>query len=100
MATALAEAGADVMLVGRNLARVEKTPGEIAKLGRRAVPVECDVSEPDQIRRMFAQLDRTFGRIDFLGNVAGEAVLGKPDEIALDAIEQTWRNLVYGRFCA
>ena len=99
MATALAEAGADVMLVGRNLARVEKTAGEIAKLGRRAVPVECDVSKPDQIRRMFAQLDREFGRIDFLGNVAGEAVLGKPEEIPMEAIEQTWRNIVFGRFC-
>jgi len=99
MATALAEAGADVMLAGRNLARVEKTASEIEKLGRRAVAVECDVSQPDQIRRMFAQLDRDFGRIDFLGNVAGEAVLGAPEEIPLEAIEQTWRNIVYGRFC-
>lgn len=99
MATALAEAGADVMLVGRKLSRVEKTAAEIAKLGRRAVPVECDVSQPDQIRRLFAQLDREFGRIDFLGNVAGEAVLGKPEEIPLEAIEQTWRNIVFGRFC-
>jgi len=100
MSIALAVAGADLMLVGRNLARVEKTAGEIEKLGRRAVAVECDVSQPDQIRRLFAQLDREFGRIDFLGNVAGDAVLGAPEEIPLEAIEQTWRNLVYGRFCA
>src|SRR6478736_422841 len=97
MSMALAEAGADVMLVGRNLAGVEKTAGEIEKLGRRAVAVQCDVSQPDQIRAMFAQLDRDFGRIDFLGNVAGDAVLGRPEEIPLDAIEKTWRNLVYGR---
>ena len=100
MSIALAEAGADLMLVGRNLARVEKTAGEIEKLGRRAVAVECDVSQPEQIRHLFAQLDREFGRIDFLGNVAGDAVLGAPEEIPLEAIEQTWRNLVYGRFCA
>jgi NAD(P)-dependent dehydrogenase (short-subunit alcohol dehydrogenase family) len=99
MATALAEAGADVMLAGRNLAGVEKTAGEIAKLGRRAVAVQCDVSKPEQIRAMFAQLDRDFGRIDFLGNVAGDAVLGAPEDIPLEAVEQTWRNLVYGRFC-
>ena len=99
MATALAEAGADVMLAGRNLAGVEKTAGEIAKLGRRAVAVQCDVSQPEQIRKMFAQLDRDFGRIDFLGNVAGDAVLGTPEDIPLEAVEQTWRNLVYGRFC-
>jgi NAD(P)-dependent dehydrogenase (short-subunit alcohol dehydrogenase family) len=99
MATALAEAGADVMLAGRNLAGVEKTAGEIAKLGRRAVAVQCDVSKQEQIRAMFAQLDRDFGRIDFLGNVAGDAVLGAPEDIPLEAVEQTWRNLVYGRFC-
>jgi len=99
MATALAEAGADVMLAGRNLSGVEKTAGEIAKLGRRAVAVQCDVSKPEQIHAMFAQLDRDFGRIDFLGNVAGDAVLGTPEDIPLEAVEQTWRNLVYGRFC-
>jgi len=99
MATALAEAGADVMLAGRTLAALEKTAAEIQKLGRRAVPVVCDVSKPEDIRRMFAQLDRDFGRIDFLGNVAGEAVLGRPEEIPLEAIEQTWRNIVFGRFC-
>ena len=48
---------------------------------------------------MFVQLDRDFGRIDFLGNVAGEAILGQPEEISLKAIEQTWRNIVFGRFC-
>jgi NAD(P)-dependent dehydrogenase (short-subunit alcohol dehydrogenase family) len=99
MAIALAEAGADVMLVGRHLAGVEKTAGEIEKLGCRAVAVQCDVSQPEQIRAMFAQLDRGFGRIDFLGNVAGEAVLGAPEDIPLEAIEQTWRNIVFGRFC-
>jgi len=100
MATALAEAGADVMLAGRNLARLEATAAEIGKLGRRAVPVACDLSQPEQIRGMFEKLDRDFGRIDFLGNVAGEAVLGAPEEIPLEAIEQTWRNIVFGRFCA
>jgi len=99
MALALAEAGADLMLMGRSLAGVENTAAEIQKLGRKAVAVACDVSQPEQIRGVFAQLDREFGRIDFLGNVAGEAVLGPPEDIALEAIEQTWRNIVFGRFC-
>jgi len=99
MALALAEAGADLMLMGRSLASVENTATEIQKLGRKAVAVACDVSQPEQIRSVFAQLDREFGRIDFLGNVAGEAVLGPPEDIALEAIEQTWRNIVFGRFC-
>jgi len=99
MSMALAEAGADLMLADRQIAGAENTAGEILKLGRRAVAVNCDVSEPQQIRRMFAQLDRDFGRIDFLGNVAGDGILGQPEAISLEAVEQTWRNLVFGRFC-
>ena len=100
IARAIAEAGADVVLADRNAAGMQQTAGEIQKLGRRALPVTCDVSEPEQIRRLYAQLDREFGRIDFLANVAGDGVLGKPEEIPLDAVERNFRNLVYGRFCS
>jgi NAD(P)-dependent dehydrogenase (short-subunit alcohol dehydrogenase family) len=99
MALALAEAGADLMLADRNADGLQQTAQTIANLGRRAIPVTCDVSEPAQIRSMFAQLDREFGRIDFLGNVAGDGIHGKPEKISLDDVEQTWRNLVFGRFC-
>jgi NAD(P)-dependent dehydrogenase (short-subunit alcohol dehydrogenase family) len=99
MALALAEAGADLMLADLNAAGVQKTAEEAKALGRRALRVRCDVSEPIQIRELFAELDRDFGHIDFLGNVAGESVRARPEEIALDDVEKTWRNLVYGRFC-
>jgi NAD(P)-dependent dehydrogenase (short-subunit alcohol dehydrogenase family) len=99
MALALAEAGADLMLADINTAGVEKTAEQIARLGRRAIPIVCDVSKPDQIKTIFGRLDRDFGRIDFLGNVAGEAVRARPEEIALEDVEFTWRNLVFGRFC-
>jgi NAD(P)-dependent dehydrogenase (short-subunit alcohol dehydrogenase family) len=99
MATALAEAGADLMLVDRNGVGAAATAEHLTSLGRRAVSAACDVSDPAQIRALFAELDRTFGRIDFLGNVAGDACLGRPEEIALEDVERTWRNLVLGRFC-
>jgi NAD(P)-dependent dehydrogenase (short-subunit alcohol dehydrogenase family) len=99
MSLGLAEAGADLLLADRNADGLRRTAETISALGRKAVPVPCDVSEPAQIRELFAELDRAFGRIDFLGNVAGDAVLGKPEEISLEGVERTWRNLVYGRFC-
>ena len=99
MSLALAEAGSEVVVADRDAAGVRRTAEVIAGLGRRVLPVTCDVSDPSQIREMFAQLDREFGRIDFLGNVAGDGLLGRPEEISLEAVEQTWRNLVYGRFC-
>jgi NAD(P)-dependent dehydrogenase (short-subunit alcohol dehydrogenase family) len=100
IARAIADAGADVVLADRNAAGMQQTAEEIHKRGRRALPVTCDVSEPEPIRRLYAQLDREFGRIDFLANVAGDGVLGKPEEIPLDAVERNFRNLVYGRFCS
>ncbi len=100
MAIALAEAGADLLLVDRQSTGMRQTAQHIAGLGRRAVPVTCDVSEAGQIRDLFAQLDRDFSRLDFLGNVAGEGILGPaPEDISLEDIEQSWRNLVLGRFC-
>jgi NAD(P)-dependent dehydrogenase (short-subunit alcohol dehydrogenase family) len=100
MSLALAEAGADLMLVDINEAGVHQTAQTIARMGRRAVASVCDVADPAQIRAMFNGLDTEFGRIDFLGNVAGEAVLGAPEDISLEDVEQVWRNLVFGRFCA
>ena len=99
MSLALAEHGADLMLADLNEAGLQQTAEAITKLGRRAIPVRCDVSKPELILPMFAQLDREFGRIDFLANVAGEGILGKPEEISLADVEQSWRNLVLGRFC-
>lgn len=99
MATALAEFGADVALADLNLEGATQTEQTIRALGQRAFAVACDVSDPDAIRALFTRVDGEFGRIDFLGNVAGDGVLGKPEEIALDDIERNWRNLVLGRFC-
>jgi NAD(P)-dependent dehydrogenase (short-subunit alcohol dehydrogenase family) len=99
MSHALAEHGADLVLADLNADGAALTAAAIQRLGRRALPVRCDVSRPDQIRALFGEMDREFGRIDFAGNVAGEGVLGKPEEISLADVEQTWRNLVFGRFC-
>jgi NAD(P)-dependent dehydrogenase (short-subunit alcohol dehydrogenase family) len=99
MAVALAEAGADLLLADRNNDGLMATADQVTQLGRRALPALCDVSEPAQIRELFARLDGEFARLDFLGNVAGDAKLGPPEDIALADVEQTWRNLVLGRFC-
>ena len=100
MAMALAEAGADLLLVDLNEAGVTRTAEAIALLGRRAIAVRHDVADPAQVREIFRVLDREFGHIDFLGNVAGESIMGAPEDISLEAVEQVWRNLVLGRFCA
>jgi NAD(P)-dependent dehydrogenase (short-subunit alcohol dehydrogenase family) len=100
MATALAEAGADLLLVDRNESGARQTAAMIGGNGRRASVAVADVSDPAQIRELFHRLDVEFGRLDFLGNVAGDAILAAPERITLEEVEQVWRNLVLGRFCA
>ncbi len=99
MAIAFAEVGADLMLADINGAGLDATAVVIKALGRRAVPVVCDVSDCDQIRAMFGQLDDEFGRIDILGNVAGEGLRARPEEISLEQVQRVLQVLVIGRFC-
>ncbi|MBI4553719.1 MAG: glucose 1-dehydrogenase [Candidatus Latescibacteria bacterium] len=74
IAVAFAEAGADVVLASRNLAKLEAVASRITALGRTAVPVQMDVSlRADHDRAVAAALDR-WGRIDILVNDAGTNV--------------------------
>ncbi len=99
-ALALAEAGADVVGVDRDAPGAEATAGEVAALGRRPVAVPCDVSDPEAVRELFRRVDREFGRVDVLANIAGDGVLGRPEDLTVAQVEQVWRNLVLGRFVA
>jgi len=47
---------------------------------------------------VFELLDREFGRIDILANVAGPAKFGKPEEIDLADVEYTVHHLATARF--
>ena len=102
MSLGLAEVGADLMLADTNEEGAQQTAGEIEALGRRAVAVRCDMSEPDQIRSMFGRLDQDFGRIDVLGNVAGGAAIEArpPEETPIEDVAAFMDSLVVGRFCA
>jgi NAD(P)-dependent dehydrogenase (short-subunit alcohol dehydrogenase family) len=99
MAIGFAEAGADLMLADINTQGNEATAAHVKGLGRRAVPVTCDVSDPEQIRSMFARLDRELGRLDILGNVAGEGCQVSPEDLSLEQLHQVLQSLVVGRFC-
>ncbi len=98
MALAFAEVGADLMLADINAAGMQATAEAISRLGRRAVPVVCDITDVAQIRALFACLDQEFGRIDILGNVAGPGYLGRPEEIALEVVERIVYGLAVARF--
>src|SRR5262245_22121870 len=97
-ALALAQAGSDVFLLDRNLAGVEETAGQVRQLGRAARVSSCDVSDPEAIAAMFRLVDAEFGRVDFLGNIAGDGCLAKPEELTIADLHRVLQNLVVGRF--
>jgi 7-alpha-hydroxysteroid dehydrogenase len=70
-AVALAEAGADVALAARTQADLDAVAERIRALGRRAVAVSTDVTEPDQLARLVDTTVAELGRVDVLVNNAG-----------------------------
>ena len=97
-AIATAQAGADQVLVDRNREGAEQTAEEIRRLGRRVRVISCDVSQPEAIEELFRQVDVEFGRVDFLGNIAGDGHLAKPEELEIADLQRAIQNLVIGRF--
>ncbi len=98
MSLAFAEVGANLVLADLNEEGAQQTAAEIEALGRRAIPLRCDVSDPDQIRTMFERIDNEFGRLDICANVAGEATLKPPEEISTEELLQVFQGLAIGRF--
>ncbi|MDD7932329.1 SDR family NAD(P)-dependent oxidoreductase [Actinomycetospora straminea] len=70
-ATALAEAGADVVLGARRAEKLEDTRRAVEERGRRAITVSTDVASPDDCRKLADAAANEFGKIDILVNNAG-----------------------------
>jgi citronellol/citronellal dehydrogenase len=74
-----AAAGADIVVTARTSEHaparipgtIEGTAREVEELGRRALPIICDVTREDQIQSMAEQTLKEFGRCDILVNNAG-----------------------------
>ena len=84
-ATALAKAGADLVLTSRKRETLVPFEAEIKALGRRAVSLELDVRDPESIERMAADAEAAYGQIHILVNNAG-CNIRKP------ALEVTWSD--------
>ena len=64
VATAYAEAGAEVALAARHAEALGVVADEIAAAGGRAVPIRCDVTQPEQVSGMLDQVTGELGGID------------------------------------
>jgi NAD(P)-dependent dehydrogenase (short-subunit alcohol dehydrogenase family) len=87
------------MLVDRNLEGAHATARGLQDIGCRVLCDATDVSDPQSISELFQRIDREFGRIDFLGNIAGDGILSSPENLSLADLHAVLQNLVVGRFC-
>ncbi len=84
-ALALAGAGGDVVVNGRDAGALAETGEAISRLGRNVETIVADVASPLEIERLFTEVSRRFGRLDILVNNAGVirdalvGVLAAPD---------------------
>ena len=71
VALRLAEHGADVVVHYRNSQReAQEAVREIEKLGRRATAIGADLGQVSEIKRLFDEAGKHFGRLDVLVNSA------------------------------
>jgi 2-deoxy-D-gluconate 3-dehydrogenase len=89
IALAMADAGADVLVTSRTLAKAEPVAAEIRAMGRQAVAYELDVRQVANIDAMMATAQAEFGRIDVLVNNAGINII----ELAFDVTEAHWDDV-------
>jgi 3-oxoacyl-[acyl-carrier protein] reductase len=83
VALSLAGAGGDIAVNFRSRSEeAERVCAGIRKLGRRALAIQADVSQSDQVKRMVAQVERELGAVNILVNNAGMARQIKLEDIA------------------
>ena len=75
-ARAYAAYGANVALLARRKERLDALAEELRKTGVEALPIACDVSKEEEIKRAVDEVIARFGKIDILLNNAGIAVPG------------------------
>ncbi|MCU1676217.1 MAG: 3-oxoacyl-ACP reductase [Frankiales bacterium] len=90
VALTLANAGADVAIGLRDVTRDGGLAAEIEALGRRALPLQMDMTDPAQISEAVSAAAAHFGRLDILVNNAGIA----PGHLAEDMPEADFDRTV------
>jgi 3-oxoacyl-[acyl-carrier protein] reductase len=107
IAVELARAGCDVVLTGTGRAPgrypddekqagwrdIDSVAGEVQALGRRALPVISDVSDPGAVDRLLAEVLGTFGRVDIVVNNAA-AARGADRVPVIDLDIELWQTII------
>ena len=100
-AEALAVAGFKVILTGRRESALQETRS-LSSHGTQMTTISCDVTQPESVDSLFAQIESTHGRLDVLFNNAGTNVPAMTiDELSVEQWQQVINVNLTGQFlCA
>jgi 2-dehydro-3-deoxy-D-gluconate 5-dehydrogenase len=91
IAKGLAEAGADIIVVSRDILCLQETAAEIEGLGRKVLVAKADIGNGDEVKEAVAKGIDRFGKIDILINNAGISGPAKPFS---EYSEQEWMAVI------
>lgn len=88
MAQRLAASGADVVLLARRQELLDQVSQEIAsQTGRRVKGYACDVSQLDQLEKVWTQVEQEFGKVDIVINNAGSSARNPIETLQMDKLQ-------------
>lgn len=90
LAFAFGEAGANVVIVGRNAERTKDTVRELSAKGCEALGIIADVRKPDEVKASVTKAIARFGKIEILVNSAG-VFRTSP---ALQTSDEEWNDIL------
>jgi 3-oxoacyl-[acyl-carrier protein] reductase len=91
IALRLAQQGADICFSYRgNAAAAEATKGEIEALGRKALAVQADVTQPEAAEELIKAALEALGKVDILVNNAGIT----RDDLIMRMKPEDWRDVL------
>lgn len=98
IATAFAEAGANVVVCSRKVENCIEESEKLKQLGVESFALKCDITNPEEVKHVVDSTVEKFGRIDILVNNSG-ATWGAPvEEMPLEAFQKVLNVNLVGTF--
>lgn len=94
----LASLGAQVIITGRKIEKLEKVSQEIIEDGGKVYLIVCDNREEQQVKDMIAEVLEKFGKLDGLVNNAGGQFPSALESISANGFDAVVRNNLHSTF--
>lgn len=92
----LALYGADVVCTSRTMSTLEDTAAEVVKLGKKALPISCDVADPESVENMMKKTIDEFGKVDIMVTAAGIALRAEAENMPVEDFKKVMAANVEG----